>query len=198
MLNLVLLWKTLTPHFRGKLKAALTSAFTIGADESDILASIKGMFDEDLRAYLDDAPTPTELATQYPEFEEMAAHLDEDAVAESAESLLQDLNPAQACDWGCVNIMSIHKSKGLQADVVFILGVVEGIAPERFPWDRHDRGAAQTALRRRPRAKASLHLVSWLEWDSNCVHKVDKSKFDYRYTKKCYYGRASRFITEMA
>ena len=81
---------------------------------------------------------------------------------------------------------------------MFILGVVEGILPN------DSRGTDTIEAQRRllfvgaTRAKASLHLVSWIEWDSNCVHKVDKSKFDYRYTKKCYYGRASRFVTEMA
>jgi DNA helicase II / ATP-dependent DNA helicase PcrA len=197
LLNLVLLRKTLTSHFRRKLKEVLKSAFATGEDEGDVIDSIKPMFDAKRAGLHDNPPSLTELVDQHPEFKEIASHLDPNALAESAAELLQKLVPTQACDWGCVNIMSIHKSKGLQADVVFILGLVEGILPN------DSRGTDSIEAQRRllfvgaTRARTGLHLVSWLEWSGSCVHKVDKSKFDYQYAKKCYYGRASRFLTEM-
>jgi len=122
--------------------------------------------------------------------------LDETDLAGSAGRLLADLTPANEFDPASVNIMSIHKSKGLQADVVFIMGLVDGVLPN------DSRGTDTIEAQRRllfvglTRARTSLRLVSWVKWGDE-VHKVDKSKFEYRYVQRCYFGRTSRFVTEM-
>jgi DNA helicase-2/ATP-dependent DNA helicase PcrA len=196
VLNLLLLWKTLTPHFRKKLKEILKAAFQTGFNEREVLGSIREMFDNALARHIDNPPTLNDFVEQHPSYAELVARLDQADLAASTGSLLADINPAKEFDRGCVNVMSIHKSKGLEAKVVFIVGLVDGVLPN------DSYGIDTIEAQRRllfvgiTRALGALHLVSWVQWGDQ-VHKVDKSKFDYKYTKKCYYGKTSRFVGEM-
>lgn len=96
-----------------------------------------------------------------------------------------------------VKIMSIHKSKGLQADYVFIVGLVDGILPNG------GRGIDSIEAQRRvffvgmSRARKQLFLISTVYWDGKYVHKVDKSRFKYDYRKKAYKGQTSLFVREL-
>lgn len=96
-----------------------------------------------------------------------------------------------------VNVMSIHKSKGLQADYVFVMGLVNGILPNK------SKGVASMEAQRRllfvamSRAQKGLHLVSTVEWEGRFVNKVNKSEFIYNYQKKKWEASASLFITEL-
>lgn len=96
-----------------------------------------------------------------------------------------------------VNIMSIHKSKGLQADYVFILGLVEGIIPNG------NKGLDSIEAQRRilyvgmTRAKKRLFLLSTMYWDGSLVNKVNKKAFKYNPFIKKYIGRTSTFIEEL-
>lgn len=96
-----------------------------------------------------------------------------------------------------VKIMSIHKSKGLQADYVFIVGLVDGILPNG------GRGIDSIEAQRRvffvgmSRAKKQLFLISTVYWNGKYVHKVDKSRFKYDYRKKAYKGQTSLFVREL-
>lgn len=196
VLNLLLLWKTLTPYFRKKFKSVLKDSFTKGFNESEVLGLTRKMFDDTLEHLLGDPPPLREFVEQHPQYTELAARLNESNLEASCESLLIEINPTKEFNRAGVNIMSIHKSKGLQADVVFIVGLVDGVLPN------DSRGADTIEAQRRllfvgiTRAVYALHLVSWVEWNDQ-VHKVDKSKFDYKYAKKCYHGRTSRFVGEM-
>jgi superfamily I DNA/RNA helicase len=93
--------------------------------------------------------------------------------------------------------MSIHKSKGLQADYVFIIGLNEGVIPNDI------RGIDTIEAQRRllfvgmTRALKRLFMISTVEWEGKYVHKVDKSQFKYKCVKKLYYGKTSRFVGEM-
>ncbi len=98
---------------------------------------------------------------------------------------------------GKVNLMSIHKSKGLQADYVFITGLVSGILPNET------KGIDTMEAQRRllyvgmTRTLKSLHLISTVEWDGKDVHKVDISQFQYNFTKKKWRGKTSKFIEDI-
>ena len=196
VLNLLLLWKTLTPHFRKKLRGVLKEAFNTGFNKAEVLGSIREMFDNALARHIGNPPTLNDFVEQQPLYAELVARLDEANLAALADSLLADINPTKDFGRGCVNVMSIHKSKGLEAEVVFIVGLVDGVLPN----DSH--GIDTIEAQRRllfvgvTRALGALHLVFWVEWGDE-VHKVDKSKFNYKYTKACYYGKASRFVGEM-
>jgi superfamily I DNA/RNA helicase len=197
VLNLLLLSTTLTQHFRKKLKEILKVAFEKGFDEGEVLGSIRAMFDNALERHIGNPPPLNVFVEQQPQYAELVARLNEADLRASAESLLAEINPAKEFGRGCVNVMSIHKSKGLQAEIVFILGLVDGVLPN------DSRGTDTIEAQRRllfvgvTRALSTLHLVSWVQWGGDQVHKVDKSKFDYKYTKACYYGKTSRFVGEM-
>ena len=93
--------------------------------------------------------------------------------------------------------MSIHKSKGLQADVVFINGLVNGVLPNE------QEGIDTVEAQRRllfvgiTRAFRNLFLLSSVEWDGKYVNKVDKSQFSYSPQQKKYDARTSTFVDEM-
>jgi superfamily I DNA/RNA helicase len=96
-----------------------------------------------------------------------------------------------------INIMSVHKSKGLQADHVFMVGMVEGIIPNAL------RGLDTVEAQRRllfvgmSRAKNKLFLLSTIEWDGKYVNRVDKKQFRFDFKSRKYQGRTSTFITEL-
>ena len=197
VLNLLLLSRTLSAHYRKKLKGILSEAFKSGFDHVTVLLEIRDMYEEALARYIGNPPTPAALAEQQSSFSEYIKRLDENELGTSADRLLLELNPAKEFDSESVNIMSIHKSKGLQAELVLILGLVDGVLPN------DSRGTDTIEAQRRllfvgvTRALSMLHLVSWVRWEDE-VHKVDKSKFDYKYKQGCYYGQTSRFVVEMS
>lgn len=196
LLNLIFLWKTLSPHFRKKLKNVLSEALKNGFDPNKVLKEVRGWYDHPLEQYVGNPPALVELEKEHGSFTEYIKQLDETDLKSSAERLLQEMSPAKEFDSASINIMSIHKSKGLQADMVFILGLVDGVLPN------DSRGTDTIEAQRRllfvgvTRALSTLHLLSWVRWTEE-VHKVDKTKFDYKYAQGCYYGKTSRFVIEM-
>jgi superfamily I DNA/RNA helicase len=127
----------------------------------------------------------------------MVARIDESDLQQSLDSLLKDINPVKTFEENSVNVMSIHKSKGLQADVVFINGLVNGVLPNE------QKGIDTVEAQRRllfvgiTRTLRSLFLISSVEWEGKYVNKVDKSQFKYSVHKKKYNARTSRFVDEM-
>jgi len=96
-----------------------------------------------------------------------------------------------------VNVLTIHKSKGLQADYVFIVGVVEGMLPNAL------KGLDDIEDQRRllyvgmSRALKALYLASTVNWQGAVISKFDKSQFTYNHISKEYVGKASSFISEL-
>ena len=96
-----------------------------------------------------------------------------------------------------VNVMTIHKSKGLDADHVFMIGLTEGIIPNR------KQGADQLEGYRRQfyvgmtRAKKHLFLISNYLIEGKYVNRVNKDDFKYSIKDKQWHGRSSSFIQEL-
>ena len=97
--------------------------------------------------------------------------------------------------------MSIHKSKGLQAEYIFILGLVSGILPnETYGLDTIE---AQRRLLfvGMSRALKELYIISNIYWKAEYVHKVDSKQFKYAHwikgPVKKYTGQISSFINEI-
>jgi superfamily I DNA/RNA helicase len=195
--NLIFLSRNLTPHFRKKFRAALGKGLQEGSTLQAILADVQPMFDAALAAFLENRPELEELAEAVPEFAALIARVDSTDLETSLDRLLRDANPAKEFTSGAVNLMSIHKSKGLQADVVFVTGLVDGVLPNS------DEGVDTIEAQRRllfvgiTRAIRSLHLVSTVEWDGAVVHKVDKSQFKYSPRSRNYKATTSKFVIEM-
>jgi DNA helicase-2/ATP-dependent DNA helicase PcrA len=96
-----------------------------------------------------------------------------------------------------IRVMSIHKSKGLGDDYVFVLGLTEGILPNR------KSGTDSLELQRRvfyvamTRAKKCLCIVAVLKIPGKFANKVNKQVFSYDFKNKLWNGKASKFISEL-
>lgn len=197
LLNLIFLSRECTPHYKRKLKEILGNAIQKDFDHNEIVKSIAHMYEPALVAHLDNPPSLAEFVEQHPEFEDIVARIDDSDLAQSLDSLLRDINPIKTFDLNSVNIMSIHKSKGLQADMVFINGLVNGVLPNE------QKGIDSLEAQRRllfvgiTRALRNLYVLSPVEWDGKYVNRVDKTQFKYSWRKKKYDARTSAFVDEM-
>lgn len=197
LLNLIFLSRRISAHYRRKLKKLLGEALQKDFDHDKIVETIEHMYDPALGAYFHDSPSLNEFAERQPEFAELVERIDQSDMAKSLDCLLKDITPAKSFEPDSVNIMSIHKSKGLQADVVFVNGLVNGVLPNK------QKGVDTVEAQRRllfvgiTRAFRSLYLLSSVEWDGKYVHKVDKSQFKYSWRKGKYNARTSTFVDEM-
>lgn len=96
-----------------------------------------------------------------------------------------------------IQVMSIHKSKGLGVDHVFIVGLNEGIIPNK------KRGNDSIESQRRlfyvgiTRTKKQLFLYSNIQIEGKHVNKVNKDDFNYNYISKIWNGKSSSFISEL-
>lgn len=98
-----------------------------------------------------------------------------------------------------IKIMSIYKSKGLGADNVFIVGLNEGILPNR------QKGNDTLESQRRlfyvgvTRTKKQLHLYSniYTEGKDIFANKLNEGDFRYDPHSKMYKGKALTFISEL-
>jgi DNA helicase-2/ATP-dependent DNA helicase PcrA len=142
-------------------------------------------------------PAIEELLEHNPDFSLFQEHLEADNIEASIDNLDKSIQPKVTFNAATANIMSIHKSKGLQADYVFIYGLTDGIIPNIT-----DGIDSMEAYRRllfvgMTRAKKYLYLISTIEWEGKYVNKVDKSMFRFNPLRRKWYGKASRFINEI-
>jgi len=188
---------TFTDHFKKKYNQIIREAMQKNFDEASILKKTVDLFPAPFSSYLLDSPSITEFINLHPEYSIFSDYLDIENLQESLRNLFRKFNPNAEFEKDSVNIMSIHKSKGLQADYVFISGLVDGVLPNKI------RGLDTIEAQRRllfvgmTRTIKGLYLISQIEWDGKYVNRMDKSQFEYNYRKKKYYGKASDFIGEM-
>ena len=115
----------------------------------------------------------------------------------SEDKLEKMLNASVEQEESNIQIMSIHKSKGLQAEYVFMVGLNEGIIPNIT------KGNDSIEYQRRlfyvgmTRAKTNLFLFSNIYTEGKYVFTIDKSKFRYEPRNKLWRGRASTFISDL-
>lgn len=156
------------------------------------LGKIMNPFDE----YILNKPEVDEFQLEHPDFQFLFDLLDMENFSSSLDSLTKELSPAPEFEKNKVNVMTIHKSKGLGADHVFILGVTQGIMPNST------LGLDTIEAQRRllyvgmTRAKKTLHIISQVNWAGQFVNTVNKSEFKFDYRTKAYKGRMSKFIEE--
>lgn len=97
-----------------------------------------------------------------------------------------------------INLMTIHKSKGLEADYVFLMGATEGVLPMIRPKATIE-GQRRLMYVAITRCKKGIFISTAIEWDmgEKLVHKVQKDKFQFDHNKKVWLGKTSSFIGEM-
>lgn len=197
ILNLIFLSRDLSQHFRRKFRGILATALNASFDEEAVVAEVGNMFDSGLMKHIEETTGPAELAAAVPDLAALLEGVDTMNLSKSLDALMKDANPPKQFDPNAVNVMSIHKSKGLQADVVFVSGLVNGVLPNS------DKGLDTIEAQRRllfvgvTRAREALHLLSTVEWDGSVVHRVDKSQFKYSRQINKWRATTSRFVAEM-
>ena len=143
-------------------------------------------------------PSFEELVAGYPEFKIFEEYIDTDNIKESTSDIMRRINEPTQFEKAKINIMSIHKSKGLQADNVFILGLTEGLLPNR------SQGTDTIEAQRRllyvgmTRAQKRLWLISNVYWKTSDIlgSMADKTHFKF-HGRENMYGKISSFINEM-
>lgn len=96
-----------------------------------------------------------------------------------------------------IRVMSIHKSKGLGAEYVFIVGLTEGILPNKKDGIDSMESQRRVFYVGMTRAKKCLCLISVLKIPGKFANRVNKADFQFDYKKHLWNGRASRFIDEL-
>ena len=197
ILFLLLLGKTLKLHTKTSFIKMLDDFFRKGFEEELLIQEITKFYPNPFSDYLSSPIPISAFFERHKDFQELKEYIDEDNIIESLNTLEKSINPSHSFKNDVVNIMSIHKSKGLQADYVFIIGLNEGIIPNMV------RGIDTIEAQRRllfvgmTRVKEKLYMVSTVEWEGKYVNRVDKTQFKYKYWKKVYYGKTTRFVGEM-
>ncbi len=206
LLNLIIYSRneTLTPYKRRKLNILLKASFMDSFDERVVLEKIaaSNVFSQQVNDDIIKLVTSEEILSRS-QFDEYKEYFDSLETSKDMLYVLQRLSMLVASkllvgesEITDVNIMSIHRSKGLQANYVFIVGLVNGICPNK------NEGLSSYEAQRRllfvgmTRARTSLVCVSTVEWNAADVNRVDKSQFKYNHKTKNYLAATSDFIGE--
>lgn len=205
ILNLIfLLDRTeMTSYKRCKYYKILEGQIAEGISEADFIDALRklSIFDE---KFLDLVLSINEVSTII-EIDKYSIIKDQIDPSQNIDiqlsKIAQEIKDQQIFDKKGITIMSIYKSKGLQADYVFILGLVNGIIPSST------LGSNSIEMQRRllfvgsSRAKKSLFVISTILWDGRDLKKgglsIDCSKFQYNYKLRKHEAETSDFISEM-
>jgi superfamily I DNA/RNA helicase len=188
---------TFSDHFKNKYNEIIRDGLQKEFNEEHLIQQVVDMFPEPFDGYLVNAPHILELLHTHQEYAVFENYLNLENLEESLKTVFKKFNPPVEFGKHSVNLMSIHKSKGLQADYVFITGMVDGVLPNKV------QGIDTIEAQRRllfvglTRSRKNLYVISQVEWEGKYVHRMDKDQFNYDHRKKKYYGRASSFVTEM-
>lgn len=131
---------------------------------------------------------------EFSELKELFLCADGEDGEEKIENMLREI---KSIDSSNIKIMSIHKSKGLGADHVFIIGITEGIMPNSSKGNYSIEAQRRLLYVGITRTKKHCYLYGNIQFDGRDVNTVNKSDFKYDYRSKKYNGKTSRFITEL-
>lgn len=182
--------------FRKVLKRYIASSFSFGSMKAEI-AEFMGA---DMMSKINTPPDFDQLLTteEWSSLAPIIEKVDADTPEKKLERIDKYVNPPVVFDPTAVNIMSIHKSKGLEATHVFIVGMVDGILP------RKTDGIDSLEMQRRllfvgmTRTKKKLFLVSTVRWDGKHVHQLGRDRFTpTRAGSRCFNAQTSPFINEL-
>jgi len=151
-----------------------------------------------LSEYLNTKPDLNIFFKDNPEFVIFRDYIDESSLSRSIEEIVKNYSESTSFDNHGINAMTIHKSKGLQADNVFILGLTEGLFPNKKEGTDNIESQRRVLFVGMTRALKRLWLISCIEWDSADIQSsmADKSQFGFK-GRQIMTGRMSSFIDEM-
>ncbi len=96
-----------------------------------------------------------------------------------------------------IRVMSIHKSKGLGEDYVFVLGLTDGILPNQKAGIDSIESQRRLFYVAMTRAKKCLCIISILKIPGKYARKMNIEKFSFDKYRKLWNGKASGFISEL-
>lgn len=197
VLNLIFLYKELSQHFKRKFKNDLKSYLEKDFNKEKLLNKVISYFPSPLCDYINNPPDIDDLLTNHKEFEELSDYINKAELVESINNLIKNSRPAVEFIKGSINIMSIHKSKGLQVEYIFITGLVDGVLPNKIKGIDTIEAQHRLLYVGMTRTIKILFIISTVEWEGMYVNKLDKSQFKYNYRKKMYHGKTSLFVEDM-
>ena len=199
LLNLLFICKEKRLLSRQPLIRLLRESFQRNFDIDELIRNIVVLnyLPEYLSHSIIEQPSFEDLLENWPESLLFQEHLDFDNLETSVDNIEKSIRPVVTFDPSTVNIMSIHKSKGLQADYVFIYALTDGIIPNVTDGIDSLEAYRRLLFVGMTRAKKRLYLISTVEWEGKYVNKVDKTQFRFNGRRRKWYGRTSRFINEL-
>ncbi len=136
--------------------------------------------DEDFKKFLSVPPDLKTIKLKYEKYKRILNFIDPTDIEHSLDIIFQLIHPKIDFKKGGINLMSIHKSKGLEAEYVFILGLVSGILPnETYGLDSIE-AQRKILFVGMSRALKELYIISNIYWRAEYVHKVDSKQFNMR------------------
>jgi DNA helicase-2/ATP-dependent DNA helicase PcrA len=191
-LNLVLLSYILLNN-RKKFYATLKNHFDNGENYTDLFKLIENKMPPELKNNQKDLinflseESYKDILSLYEEAKGFTEN-------EKLENIFKEINFEDVKN---IEVMSIHKSKGLGANFVFIVGLIEGIIPNQKKGNDSIESQRRLLYVGMTRAKKQLFLFSNLNVEGKNVHTVNKDDFKYDFSSKMYIGKASTFLTEL-
>lgn len=184
-----------------KLIKLLTSKFQSGFKEQDLVKELIELkyLPEELSSFVLSPPAINDFFSSQQEFDFLKEYFDEQSIDESINQLSQNAKTKKEFEKNKINLMSIHKSKGLQAEYVIISGLVSGIIPNETIGVDTIEAQRRLLFVGMTRAIKELHMVSTVEWQGRDLmsNRADMSQFLFnRYTRK-HRGKTSKFIEEI-
>lgn len=202
ILNLMFLsqiWSNKNPGRKKKIVNLISGLINSGEDVQVVFDKLMklGIVSDRLILALKNLPNILTFIKNNPDYQRFAdILLDNQDLERSLERLELNMNENIKYDKSKVNVMSIHKSKGLQADIVFILGLVEGLLPNEAKAIDSIEAQRRVLFVGMSRAKEKLHLISQIVWPTKFIYKVDKTKFKHKNRNEVV-GKTSSFISEL-
>jgi DNA helicase-2/ATP-dependent DNA helicase PcrA len=191
-LNLVLLGYRRLSN-RVKFYALIKMHYDSGQHFADLFAFLSKYLPDEIKVTYQDVDTA--LADLFfNDLKELYGQADGKTVSEKLEKMFILVDDK---DKSRVKVMSIHKSKGLGADHVFMVGLVEGVIPNRVKGNDTIESQRRLFFVGMTRAKKTLHLLSSVGLEGKYVNRVSKGDFKFDVRSRMYKGRVSRFIEEI-
>lgn len=151
-----------------------------------------------ISAYLNERPDLETLFSDNPDFLKFKDYLNEASLKKDVDEIIKNYSESTSFDKHGINAMTIHKSKGLQADNVFILGLTEGLFPNKNEGTDNLESQRRVLFVGMTRSLKRLWLVSCIEWNSADIQSsmADKTQFGFK-GRSIMTGKMSSFVAEM-
>jgi len=198
---ILFLLKYYRKNTRPRLLRILTEYVTNGSSESDLIQKLVKL------DYLPSELTPL-IITPIPledffdantEFKIFKEYIDLEDLEKSLISLCSKIKNKNEFQKDKINLMSIHKSKGLQADHVFVTGLVSGIIPNETIGVNTIEAQRRLLFVGMSRTLKELHMTSTVEWTGRDLRSnmADLTQFKFVPQRRIYMGKNSKFVEEI-